>query len=107
MGYENKKKHELRASIDEISEAVGRQSKTSLPVSSHYQKLVGDDKMPIGYNEPGVYSTLEVDMREEEDEDKNKFRFGSELGERYEDQVVPAKRRIVDLDAEIKKYEQE
>ena len=49
--------------------------------------------MPIGYNEPGVYSTLEADLREEEEDDTNKPRFGSDVGERYEDQVVPAKRK--------------
>ena len=64
--------------------------------------------MPIGYNEAGVYSTLEVDMREEDDQDQERLKqFAGDLG-RYEDQVVPAKRKgLIDLDAEIEKYEKE
>jgi hypothetical protein len=67
MGYEARKKDELLTQVNELAESVG--ASAALPLSQPFRNFTSEDNMPIGYNDPGgVYSTLEVDMRQEEHE---------------------------------------
>lgn len=73
--------------------------------------MTSDDQMPLSYDGRGAFSSLDqVDIREDQsDMEITPKRFqGNQVGERYEDQVVPARRnRVLDLDAEIQKYEED
>lgn len=80
----------------------------SQPQTVHTKNIPSYDNIPPEYNQ-NVYQTLDADLREEERLDDNspyRLHYGSEVGKRYEDQVVPAQRkRVLDLDEQIKKYE--
>ena len=49
-----------------------------------------------------------MERRQQEDIRQSKKYRGGEVGDRYEDQVVPARRGgVMDLEEQIKKYEEE
>lgn len=68
--------------------------------------------MPIAFNDPSDYKRLEAENQEKEYAEMQRQQALLQKhrleAERYEDQVVPARRNgSVDLDQEIKRYEEE
>lgn len=66
--------------------------------------------MPISFHDPGAYSRLEAEDEERKEAERyleiQRMNRHRQEAEKYEDQVVPARRnRSVDLDEEIQKYE--